>query len=966
MAKRPATEEEDEVPKIRKRRRPQKKAGDEEDGTPPSGGTKGNKADEDDDEDGEGSISTGNVFLDIVLDFRDDCLDWAKDHFLYAIIISSAAFIIFAVISSLVIYSWVRYFNRPSLADVIKKYDSGAFPEAKFAADYALEYVPPKDFETRCAFLFFQGAATIAVAERAAPADQRDLYLTAANYLKESARYGFVQSRTAEGWFLLGKALFHCGELLDCRQPLLIALDDKYPHTKEIYWYLAGAYYFGAAPDLQRSRQWLKKFQTEPTALEEELAESHLLEAMINLQLDGIEAAEESFRKVPHFEAFEMMRHLVEGEIEFYKGRRYRQMSIDLKNNPNPVNIPDLPAPNGGLLPSDPAPGDPEPAVGIFDADSDLQKRVAEMRSKYAQDANNVTKNPPAGDVNEEDRIIVLPKTDSSGLPSPEDTPKPPPAHHEFDSDPVLKRAAEFRDIADEHYRKALAHFAEVIRLSTYQPDWGRIARLLTGICYAEMEEAQKARQTFHHLMETFPSSQETAAAAFMAGEYERTMGNPDAAYRAFDHAFENLRHDPNYASYWLPKSEMIDRCTGMVRSDIDAQRHADAMKILNAARGVMEPAMLARMTGETCEDWASALRRQTETAFGERRIQLTKEAELKMRSAGAAFRELAEILSATPEYSGLLWRSAEDYRLGKDYRNGIIGYKKFLQSDFINHRPEVYLAMGELYLHLDLLEESARCLEDALHEYPSDVLVPQIRLALSRTLYEQKEWDKAKSLLKLNLIGEFTPESLSYRDAMYRLGKISYEQGNIDEAIPYLEDAVKIHPEAEAAADAHYALSKTYLRRADKQFKESAGCPTEALRQMTESAAQQDQQRGLAHIEKTVSILEDRRRTAGLTEAENLMYRNAQFQTAFLLMRMKEYLRAVPMLNNLATKYQDRPEALDALIAMAVALRLTGRETESETTLNRAEVILNQLEQNGKIADGTNWRNTINRQRKR
>jgi hypothetical protein len=122
MAKRPAEDEEDDALKVRKRRyNPPKKADDDEDAGPP-GKKKGKpqEKEKEDDEDGEGSLSTGYVALDIALDFRDDCIDWSKAHLLYAIIIGVVSFLIFSAIASFAVYSILRYLNHPSLETVAK------------------------------------------------------------------------------------------------------------------------------------------------------------------------------------------------------------------------------------------------------------------------------------------------------------------------------------------------------------------------------------------------------------------------------------------------------------------------------------------------------------------------------------------------------------------------------------------------------------------------------------------------------------------------------------------------------------------------------------------------------------------------------------------------------------------------------------------------------------------------------
>ena len=977
MAQRPAEDDEDDIPKIRKRRyNPQKTDDDEDAPSPP-----GLKDQEMEDEDEEGSISTGNVYLDIALDFRDDCIEWTQKHFLYAAIIGTTAFFLFLTLSFLYINSWIRYLNRPTLETVVRAYDTGFFPETKLLADYALEYISPRKPEVRSPFLFLQGAALCAIAERVVPADRQDYYLTAANYLKEAAVYNFLPSRANEGWFLLGKSLFHCGELEQCRKPLRIALDEGYPHTKEIYWYLAHAYLLGAAPDLERARGYLQRYQNEPTALEEEIAESRLLETMMTLHIEGIASAEEVLAQTPRFGQFVLMRNYVEGQIDLFKARELMAQAIDIETDPNPRSLrylPVAPAPvrsepsveppavQTEETPAAPAPvlpmddtslrdfirphNLPEPVLGSLDGASEIQQQIAEIRSRYTQNQAD-------------DEIVVLPPEDENAAPKP--TPIPEMKREPIDSDPVLKRAKEFRNAAADHYQQAINRFVVVIDIARAENQWGRSARLLAGICYMEMDKRKEAEEYFRGLMGAFPTSSEAVAAGFLLGEYDRTMGD-DAAFRAFAQSFENLRRNPSYASLWIPKTTIAERCVAMVRNDIEKQNYDDAVKLLGMVTGILSPAEIVRLQGETYESWATLLQSQAETIFGERGNQLAKEAESKRRSAGAAFTTLAQLSSATLEFSELLWRGAENYRLGKDHRRGIVEYLKFMKVNFVDHRPEVYYRLGEMYLHLDYLDEAAHTLEEALRDFPTHYLVPQMRLVLSHVYYEQKEWDKAKALLQFNLVGDTAPASGTYRDSMYALGKISFVQGDWDATIPYLEDAIKVHPNAIQAADASYMLAQTYLRQADNLWNELADHPTEEDRRWIESNVQTRRHRGLYYLEQTEQILSDRQQAVGLTEAEQLMYRNVLFMTCSVLLKMEQYEQAIPKLHTVATIYQDKEEALDALVKMAYALRMIGNEAEAQTTLRRAEVILNQLEKTDTIPDGTNWRNVIQRQVRR
>ena len=996
MAKRPLDDDEDQ-PKVRKRRYKPKLTDDDDDAPPARRG----QPDDDDDED-EDNISTGNVYLDIALDFRDDCIDWAKENKFYAIIICVIAFLVFTSLSAFIIYSIIHYLKRPSLEQVVRSYDIGLFPETKFQADHALKYISAKSRpEARAPFLFLQGAAVCAIAERVPVADQRDYYLMSANFLRQASVYNFLSTRAAEGWFLLGKSLFHIGELEQCREPLLTALYEGYQPTKEAHWYLANAYLLGSLPDLQRAKYHLYNYQNEPTILEEELAESRLLETVIVLHLDGIEEAERVFRLVPHFRQFELMRTFVDGHIEFFKAREQVQIAIAIENDPNPTvhlqpnlqerivvpaspdgantesefSVPDPIIP--GLIiqeplddrPTAPVPVDPMDAallrelmrprgppaavLAVYDETSELQRRMAAMQVRYADDAQGTLDAQGTFD----DEIIILPREDSPRAPVP---PSTGPETDPLDGDPILRRITEHRNAALSHYDRAIALFTEVVIQADVHNPWGRFSRLLIGICYLEKGRPQPAIDHFLRLFETFPESPEAVAANFLLGEHHRMMQNHDAGFRALRQAFDSLRQNPNYASLWLPKYVILERTTEMIRADIDQNHHANAVRLLSMLRGVMPGAERVRLLGESFESWAEYLQSQADGIFGEEGDAIVRDAESKRRNAGTAFAALAQIVADTREFSETLWRGAENYRIGKDFRRAIIEYRKFSHADFISRRPELHLRLGEMYLHLDALLDAVDVLEDALLLHPRHNLVPQIRLVLSYAYRELKEWDKAKALLQLNLIGDAAPTSAPYRDSMYLLGEMSFARGDLAAAIPYLEDAIRVHPDAVQAADANYLLAMAYLRQAESMLGELTYNTPDAVRRAAESTATLNRRRALFYLDQTERILLERQKVMSLTESERMMLRNTLFMSCSILLRMEQFEQVIPRLNTAATMYQDRPESLDALVQMSYAMRRLGQEEESKKTLRRAEVILNLLEENGIITDGTAWRDKI------
>ncbi|MDR0336675.1 MAG: tetratricopeptide repeat protein [Planctomycetaceae bacterium] len=1048
------------VPIVKKRRRPQKQpVADDEENTKTN-----NKKKQDNDEDSEEdelSISTGNVVLDIILDFRDDCVDWAKAHFAITLAIGIVVSLCFLISVGLVLRYIINYVNRPTLQLTLTAYDLGSYSEAKRLAEEVLKYASPTDVQTRTGALFVLGAATCYIAENTGETDRQPFYLAAANYLRDSGTYGFIPERRTEGLFLLGKSLYLSGELTQCREPLQQALELGSPNRKWIYWFLAHSYFLEPTPDLHESLRYLQAFQEDSATTENELDEANFLRARIFIQFGNADAAEQILATIPQLDQFQTMRHWVLGQIALLRARELQQRSFDLENNRNPVLLNELPVapapvspnpsvppatPNSStpfspesqnqeyqnwdkLLPTEPnrnnpnnnnqrnnnpnnsyqqnnrpkngvnissessvwavAPVAPIEPVNSWSAvippipinenlleenpsngntDATLSQRINAIRSRiaerYAQEVSGVEPSSSSS----EDRIIVLPPEMPSGK-KEEQAPIPP----EFPSgtlitqpppDSVQVNAQKFRDRAVEKYREAIEHFQAVQHQELLELRWHRNAELLQGICYDEMGDLAKAQEIYLKLAETFSNTSEAAAADFFWAEIERKFGRTETALRGYARTFETMRNEPNYTCFWLPKSKILERCREIVRNNIQLKEYKEAATLLYFLRGVMPAPEWARFRGDIYEAWAVHLRQQADATLGQAGEKLLQESYTKYQRSGEAFAELSRIDYESTDFSDWLWRSAENFRLGKDYRRAIPQYKHFLRTTINEHRPEVYLNLGEMYLHIDVLDEVVDLLEDALRYYPQHALVPRIRIMLSRAYIEKKEWEKAQEILQQNLIDEYAPSSAIYRDSMFALGKLFFERGRFSEAVPYLEDAVRNYPNAIQTADSHYYLSRAYLHQASEFSRSAEESVLEAVRQQLLANADLEREKALVHIHKAEELLVKRQEVMDLTESEQLMLRNILFETGSVLMELKRYEQAISALSIVATRYQNRPESLDALIRMTLALRQIGKPEEASTTLNQAEFILNRLEKNGTIPPDSNWKKLIQAQK--
>lgn len=1077
-------EREDNAPVEKKRRRPRKKPLlDDEDGAP----APGRDAAGEDAEEETNSLSTGNVPLDILLDFRDDCIDWAKGHVLMAAVLGIGGLLLFFTLTGLTVRYFIQYANRPTLATIFAAYDLGSYGEAKKLAEVVLRYAPETDLTTRGGALFVMGAATCAMAELAWNTNRQPYYLAAANYLREAEEYGFPPDRRAQGFFLLGKSLYLSGELEQCRRPLQFALEYGTDNTKLAYWYLANSRFLDVDPDPGEALRYLRIFRRDPLVTEDEIYESNLLECLILLQLGQIDAAERLFLRIPLFDRFETMRFFVSGQIAFFKARQLDRQADDLENSRHPIavgEIPIAPAPvdetmktpekrdvktnlpstdeqfpvalppvepssdfpepliqpiqavppvlpdsspspfddteterllpqsSGSPVSSGPLLGPPDPSISSRapfpqtvirrestpvcpapvvqanweDSQPPLFRRMSWLigrveSSGASSDTPNFDSNrsgfeseasvPTPDEANapetrpdrpvDPDAVILLPKEDALDATAPAPPAMPLTGDESREPlNPIQGRVWRLRRQAVEKYREAIGYFLQVRRRDTFVPRWLRQAELLEGLCYEGIGDPVRARETYLSLSETYPGTSEAAAADFFWAEIERKLGRPENALSGYARSFDSIRASARYACPWLTTEEISARCEEHLHDDTVLKEYQRALTLIYLLRDIMPDADRARRRGEVYEAWAVDLRQQSATIFGDEGDRLRRESREKFRRAGEAFEELARYEFDSPDFDQRLWRCAENYREGRDFRRSIRFFKEYLRINWRERQPEALLYLGEMYLHLDRLDESVQTLEQAIRDYPNHTLVPRMRLVLSRAYYEKKDWSKAAQLLQANLLGEFAPSASIYRDSMYALGKLHYERGDLVDAIPYLEDAVLIHPNAIQAADGHYYLSQAYLNRADERLNMLEAAPLESVKEAIREEVRADRQRALAHFEKTEELLVKRQNAIGLSKAEQLMLRNAVFGSGAVLMQLERFPEAIPVFDLAATRYQDAPEGLDALMQIAVAYRRLGRPEEALPVLNRAEVVLNRLEKTGMIPPENDWASRI------
>jgi tetratricopeptide (TPR) repeat protein len=253
-------------------------------------------------------------------------LAWAADHRLKAALVVAGCLLALAAVSAW----WFRgtapvaeNAENATLERALDALDAGAYDEAgKMAETLQSGGLSPRDPLGAPAFLL--GVATAHEADRAWPADKKDLYLVAARYLEEARDLGFPPGREGQGLFLLGRSLYLSGQMPACR-PVLRAALEAYPANRtEIHRFLAAAYLEDANPKYPEALEHNGLYLADRTLLAEARHEGLLQRAEILLRLGRTPECLSTLDQIPPDAANRIEAIVTRGQVLMHQARRLK------------------------------------------------------------------------------------------------------------------------------------------------------------------------------------------------------------------------------------------------------------------------------------------------------------------------------------------------------------------------------------------------------------------------------------------------------------------------------------------------------------------------------------------------------------------------------------------------------------------------------------------------------------------
>ncbi len=504
-------------------------------------------------------------------------------------------------------------------------------------------------------------------------------------------------------------------------------------------------------------------------------------------------------------------------------------------------------------------------------------------------------------------------------------------------------------------------------------------AELLIGICLEMLGKKGEAISQFARVRKTHLGSPEAVAAAIYAGDL-LLRDDPAKAVELYKQGLTEAGPAETYHNDWLPKDEMQKLLQGRCETLLSLDHFPQAAELAAAFTPLFPEEQAYFWRARVEHEWGTRLLANGAKSHspghhagrGEEH-----QAREHFRKAGAHFERLAELRIATKSYLDDLMDSARDYLAGQSYTQAIHVLRSFLKEDPEVGQEQARIGLGEALLASGQTEEGLKVLEEVIAAAPRHPSTYRARYFASQGYEELGKVAPARQQLVDNLYNfSLTPESSDWRDSLFLLGRIVYQEalaheaqsrdagvdlatvelrkpglqelakaaGLFQEAARILEEAVERFPSGPQTNQARYFLADAHRQAARWPRKRLDGAAVEATGGPLAREMVAELSAALHEYTLLIEKLSADQGSLGGSEVEQTILRNSYFAKADVLFDQGKIEEALTAYSAATSRYQHEPEALEAYLQIASCYRRLGRHAEARGTLEQARVVLARL----------------------
>lgn len=504
----------------------------------------------------------------------------------------------------------------------------------------------------------------------------------------------------------------------------------------------------------------------------------------------------------------------------------------------------------------------------------------------------------------------------------------------------------------------AIAKFEEAQRLDASQGEQTRQAMYLTARCYELRGDVAGARAQYERLRNLYGDTDEGLAASLAEADYARADGERENALAGYRAVLQAVGNPHTYDNRMLPLDDLRERLWAAYQDFLGDEEFARSLEMLDLFEPVLGPTECMELRAKTQQQWGASCRDQAALSDPKAAEKLAKECRVHLRAAGRAYENLARMRYATRFFTRDLWDAADCYFQGQSYTSAERVFAEYLLHDARQRNDVALVRLGQARLALANCRGAVAAFEECIEMYKESVVSHQARLEAARAYRQLEKPAEAERLLRANLEAlALTPASPEWRDSLFELGQLLYEEERFEEAVDALQEAVARYPENDAALLSKYLIARAYHNGAESLTRRLREPSAENEAQINRSRRQISDD-----LESAYNMYVEVQQQITLAgNADNdpmtaMLLRNCYMMQGSVLAELRRFNEARQAYQNVITLYQSDPVVMESFMQVANCWRRLNQPELARGNLERAKDVLEKLPENADFLASTNF----------
>jgi len=552
-------------------------------------------------------------------------------------------------------------------------------------------------------------------------------------------------------------------------------------------------------------------------------------------------------------------------------------------------------------------------------------------------------------------------------------------------------------------YEEALQKLRPVESSEGLQQQYPRQARYLMGMCKQQLAHIdpdnrkthfEAARNYYERTYKQYSGTHEAVAAQLWAADILRRQEFHEKALETFSNVLRQV-HDPQeFSNKWIDVKVFRDVVLDAWNAWNSAHLYNHSIALADHMSPLFPISLSREYSAVAKQKAAQYLTWQLDHSSAAERKSRQLELRARWLRSGQAFAELALERKTTSFYPDDLWMAAEDFMNARAYERAVNYWTLFIETNPTVKLPPALVRKGIALMQLELFEDALLHFQRVVTSHPRHAVAFQARYLIGECYFQTNQQNLAEQAWRDILTSDqLTPAAAEWQESLFSLGKLLHltaaeiviqadevaasdppkaaELRNNayrrwEEAILRLENYINrydlskdefVNPSyrerAKRLTESQYYLAKACQRSAEFQMNKMELAETDNARSQFYKQMRVLLEQSNKNYERLKGKLLIASDVGQLDELGRQLLLHCYFEIPKNYFDMGDFQSALTRYREAAGRYQDRPDALQAMVQEANCYDRLQRPLDARGALAQAKFMLEQIPEQNFAAGG-------------